>query len=110
MTVYVAHIVTSFDMGGLHNGIVNIVNASDPSRVRHTVLSMRDKLDLGERLRQGSVRTVGIPEGRVPAAYRLIADELARIGPDVVHTRNWGTYPDGILAARRAGVRGPERQ
>lgn len=105
MTIHVAHIVTSFDMGGLQNGIVNIVNASDSARVRHTILSMRDKLDLGERLQQGDVHTVGIPEGRVPAAYRLIAQELSRIAPDVVHTRNWGTYPDGVLAARKAGVR-----
>lgn len=105
MTVHVAHLVTSFDMGGLQNGVVNVINGSDPDRVRHTVVSMRDELDLRERLQRGDVVTADIPEGRRPGAYRTIAAALREIGPDVLHTRNWGTYPDGILAARRAGVR-----
>jgi sugar transferase (PEP-CTERM/EpsH1 system associated) len=105
MALHVAHLVTSFDMGGLQNGIVNLVNHSDPGRVRHTVLSFRHRTGLSDRLRRGDVRSLDLPEGRVPFAYRIVAEALSAIRPDVVHTRNWGTYPDGILAARRAGVR-----
>ncbi|MCB9833757.1 MAG: glycosyltransferase [Planctomycetes bacterium] len=105
MSLHVVHLVTSFDIGGLQNGLVNIVNGSDPDRVRHTILSMRDRIELAARLRQGEVISLGIPEGRQTGAYRLIAARLRELGADVLHTRNWGTYPDGILAARKAGVR-----
>ena len=44
MTIHVAHLVTSFDMGGLQNGIVNLVNHSDPSRLRHTVIAMKGEV------------------------------------------------------------------
>lgn len=105
MTVHVLHLVTSFDTGGLQTGIVNLVNGSDPSRLRHTVLSMRRKLLSADRLAKGTVDSVDLPEGRVPLAYRAIATKIKAHAPDIVHTRNWGTYPDGVLAARRAGVR-----
>ena len=105
MTIHVVHLVTSFDVGGLQNGIVNIINRSDPERLRHTVLSMRDAIGLSERLERGDVLSIGLDAGRHHAAYKRIGDELEKIQPDILHTRNWGTYPDGILAARRAGLK-----
>lgn len=104
MAVHVAHLVTTFDTGGLQNGIVNLVNHGDPERVRHTILSLRGRTGLADRLLRGDVVSLDLGEGRHAAAWRIIAERLRELAPDVLHTRNWGTYPDGILAARRAGV------
>ncbi|MFT7618970.1 MAG: sugar transferase (PEP-CTERM/EpsH1 system associated) [Planctomycetota bacterium] len=105
MTIRVAHLVTSFDMGGLQNGIVNLINHGDSSRIQHTVLSIRSETGLQDRLTTGDVRSLELGEGRHTNAYKIIAKALKDIAPDILHTRNWGTYPDGILAARRAGVK-----
>ncbi len=105
MRRHVVHLVTSFDMGGLQNGIVNIINHGDDSRFRHTVLSIRPQTALGERLEKGEVASLNLSEGRHRGAWKLIGKRLKQMAPDILHTRNWGTYPDGILAARRAGVR-----
>ena len=102
--IHIVHLVTSFDTGGLQNGIVNIINGANGSNFRHTVLSMRNRLGLAERLNYGDVLSLDFAEGRHPAAYKLIAESLKKLSPDILHTRNWGTYPDGILAARKAGV------
>lgn len=104
MTVHVVHLVTSFDTGGLQQGIVNIVNRSDPNRVRHTVISMWKKISLADRLQRGDVISLDFPEGRVWGAFRKIARALADRSPDLLHTRNWGTFPDGVLARRFARV------
>lgn len=105
MPLRVCHLVTSFDMGGLQNGIVNLVNHSDPQRVEHHVLAMKDRMSLTKRLTQGASHCVGLGEGRQAAAYKSIAKCLKDIAPDILHTRNWGTYPDGILAARQIGLK-----
>ncbi len=105
MTLRVVHLVTSFDTGGLQNGIVNLINHSDPRRVEHTVLSMWPETGLASRLCRGDVRSLGFTRGRVPHAWRQVARSLNELRPHVLHTRNWGTYPDGIRAARSAGVK-----
>lgn len=104
MSIHVAHLVSSFDTGGLQNGVVNIINGSVPERVRHTVISMRGATGLSDRLREGEVINLALDPGRHRRAWRAVADCLGGISPDILHTRNWGTYPDGILAARKAGV------
>ncbi len=104
MTIHVVHLVTSFDMGGLQNGIVNLMNHGDRNRIKHTVLSIRSDVQLKERLHYGEVRSIGLGPGRHGDAYKQIAKVLKDIEPDILHTRNWGTYPDGILGARKAGV------
>ncbi len=105
MSLRVVHLVTSFDTGGLQNGIVNLINHSDALRVEHVVLSMWPETDLSWRLNAGKVQSLGLERGRVPRAWRRVAEALKELSPQVLHTRNWGTYPDGIRAARAAGVK-----
>ena len=105
MSLRVVHLVTSFDTGGLQNGIVNLINHSDDVRVEHVVLSMWPETGLDWRLNAGEVRSLGLERGRVPHAWRRVAKALRELSPHVLHTRNWGTYPDGIRAARAAGVK-----
>ena len=102
--IHVVHVVASFDVGGLQNGIVNLINRSDPSRLRHTVVSLSPAIGMAERLTRGDVTSIGFGEGRRLFAYRALASSLARLRADIVHTRNWAAWPDGVLAARRARV------
>lgn len=105
MIPHVVHLVASFDTGGLQNGIVNLMNHSDPSDVRHTVLSFSDQMDLADRLQVGEATTLGLAPGPHRRAWREVAERLRDLNADVLHTRNFATWPDGIRAASRAGVR-----
>ncbi|MCA9322099.1 MAG: glycosyltransferase, partial [Planctomycetes bacterium] len=104
MSLHVAHLVTSFDVGGLQNGIVNLVNGSDPERLRHSIISMWPRVGLADRLQRGEVMHLGIEPGVRAQASKLVASRLKALRPDIVHTRNWGTWTDGVLGARRAGI------
>lgn len=103
--IRVAHVVWSFDTGGLQNGIVNLANGSDPDRVRHVVISLTDRLGLADRLVATEVLGLSIREGARVDARGAVAGALRMIDPDIVHTRNWSTLSDGVRGARRAGVR-----
>jgi sugar transferase (PEP-CTERM/EpsH1 system associated) len=100
----IAHVVHSLGIGGLENGLVNLVNGSAPG-VRHVIVCMTADGRLRTRLRAGvEVITVGKREGHDVRAFATLVRCLRRVGPHIVHSRNWGTF-DAVLAARLAGVR-----
>lgn len=98
--IRVAHVVASFDVGGLQKGVVNIVNLS--RACRHLVVSFGPGLAMAERLRQGDVETLGLEPGQRRSLAGALRDVLRRFGADVVHTRNWPTLVDGWRARRKA--------
>lgn len=72
----VLHLVYSFDVGGLENGIVNLINRMDPDRFRHTVVALtRCEPSFCERVKRRDVR-LPVPaqtsRPRVQALSRVI--------------------------------------
>jgi sugar transferase (PEP-CTERM/EpsH1 system associated) len=101
--VLVAHVVHSFGVGGLENGVVNLVNDSTRG-MRHVIVCMTGDRSFQRRLRPGvGVLTIGKRPGHdVGALVRLIRC-LRRMRPQIVHSRNWGAI-DAVVAARLARV------
>jgi sugar transferase (PEP-CTERM/EpsH1 system associated) len=103
---HVVHVINRLDVGGLENGVVNLINRLPGERFRHTIvcLSGYDE-DFRRRIRtQGvEVLSLGKKPGKDPAAYLRMCRVLRRLRPDVVHTRNFGTV-DMQWVAALAGV------
>lgn len=100
----VAHVVHSLATGGLENGVVNLVNATERD-LRHVVVCMTEEGALRPRLRPGvEVVALGKRPGQDPRAFVRLVALLRRMHPAIVHTRNWAAV-DAIPAARLAGVR-----
>lgn len=99
----VAHVVHSLGIGGLENGVVNLVNWSTPG-LRHVIVCMTGDGAFRARLRPGvEVFALGKRSGHDVRTFLELVRCLRRIRPQVVHSRNWGTF-DAVLAARLAGV------
>src|SRR5215468_10725275 len=97
--LHVVHAVRSLEVGGLENGVVNLVNALADG-FRHTVICMERVGPLRARLRDhAEIVTLGPGAVRGPLACVRIAAVLRRLRPDIVHSRNWPTI-DAIPAAR----------
>jgi sugar transferase (PEP-CTERM/EpsH1 system associated) len=102
----VLHIVYRFAVGGLENGLVNMLNRMPESRWRHAVLALTD-VDLGMRARvlRGDVRFLELRKGpghlwrEYPRLLRLIRG----LQPAIVHTRNLAAL-EAQVPARLAGV------
>ena len=48
--IKVLHICDSFNMGGLENGVVNIINGSDSSGICHEICCIRESGAAADRL------------------------------------------------------------
>lgn len=92
-------------MGGLENGVVNLINRSNPERFEHEVCCLKATGAAMNRLvRRPPLFEMDKREGNDwRMMLRLIRLMRAR-RPDIVHTRNWGGV-DAIVAAKLAGVR-----
>lgn len=102
----VAHIIYRFSVGGLENGLINLLNQMPPDRYRHVIICLTDYSDFRHRLQRDDVEIIALhkrPGHDVRMMWRLYR-LLRRLRPAVVHTRNLAAL-DAILPARLAGVR-----
>ena len=86
----IVHVVYRFDVGGLENGVVNLINRLPADSYRHAVVSLTDVTDFRHRVLRDDVRFEALNKGpghgyRVfPRLFRLFRE----MAPAIVHTRN----------------------
>ena len=86
----IAHIVYSFRIGGLENGVVNLINRLPDDRFRHVVIALTDcDQDFVSRFNR-PVECISLhkPPGHGFKLFRRMHAVLRRLQPAVVHTRN----------------------
>ncbi len=90
----VVHILHRFAVGGLENGLVNLINHLPPARWAHAVVALTE-VDEGfaRRIRRDDVRFVSLHKqaGQGMWLYRRLYRQLREWRPSIVHTRNLGT-------------------
>lgn len=101
----IAHVVYRFDVGGLENGVINLINRLPADRFRHAVIALTRVMDFRERIERGDVEFVSLNKAPghgirlVPQFVRL----FRRLRPSVVHSRNLAAL-EAAPAAWLAGV------
>ncbi len=105
----VAHVVFRFGVGGLENGIVNLVNHLSRDRWRHAIVSLTDICpEFVERIAHRDVCYIAL--GKRPGHLLREYPELLRVfrslRPAIVHTRNLAALEAVVPAwAARVPVR-----
>lgn len=89
-TPLVVHVVHSLRVGGLENGLVNLINRMPSDRYRHAVICLKDYDHFAERIQRDDVRLISLDkrEGKDPLLYVRLWRTLRQLRPDIVHTRN----------------------
>jgi len=101
--IRIVHVVHSLGVGGLENGVVNLVEGVQPG-FRHAIVCLTTDGPLRWRLAPGvQVSTVGKRPGHDVRAFARLVRRLREIRPDIVHSRNWATF-DAVPAAWLARV------
>ena len=101
----IAHVVYRFDVGGLENGVVNLINRLPSDRYDHAVIALTEVTDFSKRITRDDVSFHGLhkPPGHGLAIYRDLHRLFRRLRPAIVHTRNIAAS-EAQLPAALAGV------
>ncbi|MFM2085683.1 MAG: hypothetical protein RLZZ237_552 [Pseudomonadota bacterium] len=102
----IVHVIHQLDVGGLENGLVNLINHMPPGRYRHAIVCLKSATAFRQRLTADGVEIISLDkrEGKDPAHYLRLYRILRQLRPSLVHTRNLGCIEAQLLACL-AGVR-----
>ena len=86
----IAHIMYSFKIGGLENGVVNLLNHMPADRYRHAVICLTQYSDFRFRVRRDDVsyHALNKPAGHGLGTHCRLHALLRSLKPQIVHTRN----------------------
>jgi sugar transferase (PEP-CTERM/EpsH1 system associated) len=102
----IAHVVYRFDVGGLENGVVNLINRMPHDRWRHAVVALTDVSgDFCRRVERSDVEYQALrkPAGHLLSRYPRLARLFHAMKPAIVHTRNMAAL-EATVPAWFAGV------
>ena len=95
----IVHVVYRFAVGGLENGVVNLVNRLPQASWRHAILSLTDvDPSFARRIRRQDIEYIALRKraGHALSLYPKLFALFRKLQPAIVHTRN--------LAALEASV------
>lgn len=104
-TPLVLHVIHHLTMGGMENGLVNLINCMPEAAYRHAIACVEDYSDFRQRITRPGVEVYALQRSRVGVwglrrdIYRL----CRRLRPAIVHSRNLSGL-DALLPAHLAGV------
>ena len=102
----IAHILYRFAVGGLENGVVNLINRIPESEYRHVIISLTDATDFKQRITRTDVDIYCLNKkpGHDFALYYRLWKLLRQLKPDITHTRNLAAL-EMVFIAMLAGVK-----
>ena len=106
--ITIMHVLFRFSIGGLENGLVNLINGLDRARYRHVIVCLADyDATFLQRLEVADVEIHALHKrsGQDLRVWWRMWQLLRAVRPDILHTRNFVTLEYQLLAAV-AGVRG----
>ncbi len=103
----IVHVIFRLAMGGLENGLVNLINAMPQDRYRHAIVSLTDCTDFQRRIKREDVSVVALykRQGHDFGVYWRAWRTLRTLCPAIVHTRNFPTLEFLAIAACAGAAR-----
>jgi sugar transferase (PEP-CTERM/EpsH1 system associated) len=102
----IVHLIHRLDVGGLENGLVNLINHMPPERYRHAIICLTEAGDFRRRIQRSDVQIISLNkrEGKDLLHYFRLYRTIRQLRPQLLHTRNLAGMEAHVLAAL-AGVR-----
>jgi len=103
----VMHVIYRLSVGGLENGLVNLINHMPAERYRHAIVCVTDDTAFRNRITRQEVPVLALRKaaGRGVSVYGRFWQTMRSLQPHIVHTRNLPAL-EYIVPAALAGVPG----
>ncbi len=101
----VLHVIHNLSIGGLENGLVNLINTMPVSRYRHAIACIEGYSDFRDRIKRPDVEVIALRRAQV-GHWRMRRDIFRlcrRLRPAILHSRNMSAL-DALPPARLAGI------
>lgn len=100
----IAHLIHRLSIGGLENGVVNLINHLPSEKYRQAVICLTDYDAFRERIKPGvQVFALHKREGKDLGAYLRLCRVLRSLRPQILHTRTQAAF-DAQLYAFLVGI------
>jgi len=101
----VAHVVYRFDVGGLENGVVNLINHMPRGAYRHAVIALSGITNFKSRVAHDDVQFIALHKssGHGVKLYPRLFKLFRELRPEIVHSRNLAAL-EATIPAWAAGV------
>lgn len=101
----IVHVIHALRVGGMENGLVNLINGMDKRRYRHAIVCASDFSDFRNRIERDDVEVVALHKERLSRTeiFRKLFACFRTWRPAIVHGRNWDGL-DAMLPAWLNGV------
>lgn len=89
----IAHVIYKLDVGGLENGLINLINQMPVHKYRHIIICLKGSTRFRERLQRDDVQIIDLQkkDGQDWASFVTLYRVLRQQQVDIVHTRNLAT-------------------
>lgn len=86
----ILHLLYRFDVGGLENGVVNLINRLPGAEFRHAVVALTEVTEFRRRIARDDVEYVSLrkPPGQTLKLAPRFVRLLRELQPTIVHSRN----------------------
>ena len=97
----VLHVIHRFDVGGMENGLVNLINNMPPEHYRHAIVCLTESSEFKQRINRNDVDIYELHKrkGKDIAIYFRLWKLFRKIRPSIVHTRNIAALESAVIAA-----------
>ena len=96
----IAHVIHRLQIGGLENGLVNLINNLPHDKYHHAIICLTESSEFSRRIRHKDVSIYELhkKEGKDPGLYLRLWKVLRELKPTIVHSRNISTIEAPLLA------------
>ena len=101
----IVHVIHRLDVGGMENGLVNLINHMPAEKYRHAIVSLTESTSFRARICRDDVECYSLHKksGQDFGLYVRLWRLLRRLRPVIVHTRNLAAV-EAVVPAALAGV------
>jgi len=102
----ILQVVHGLPRGGLENGVINLLNGLSRADFEQAVCCLDQRGEMADRIvRHVPIDVLGRGRHDLGLPSRL-ARVMRERQPDLIHCRNWNTWPDTVMAHRLSGGKG----
>jgi len=100
--IKILHLLHKLSCGGMENGVVNLINRMEYERFSNVICSLTTSDEYQNRIisKRKKIYNLNKKEGNDFSIPFKIAEIIRKEDIDIVHSRGWGTYFEGIVAAK----------